>query len=74
MNTPTSTWIAFGIYLGATFLLAWLAHRQRSGKAFLEDFFVAGRQLGLVVTVIAGVSSIMSGFGFVGGPGLVFGR
>ena len=36
------------------------------------DFFVAGRQLGLVVTVIAGVSSIMSGFGFVGGPGLVF--
>ena len=46
----------------------WAMRRTHSAA----DFFVAGKSLGLFVTVIAGVSSITSGFGFVGGPGLVF--
>jgi sodium/proline symporter len=46
----------------------WAMRRTKTAA----DFFVAGRSLGLFVTVIAGVSSIMSGFGFVGGPGLVY--
>ena len=46
----------------------WAMRRTKTAA----DFFIAGRQLGLFVTVIAGVSSIISGFGFVGGPGLVF--
>ena len=37
-----------------------------------EDFFMAGRNLGVMITGIAIFSSIMSGFGFVGGPGLVY--
>ncbi len=37
-----------------------------------HDFFMAGRDLGMLVTALAVFSSTMSGFGFVGGPGLVY--
>lgn len=37
-----------------------------------RDFFMAGRHLGIIVAGIAMFSSTMSGFGFVGGPGLVY--
>jgi SSS family transporter len=46
----------------------WALRRTKSS----EDFFVAGRHLGVFVTGIAVFSSTMSGFGFVGGPGLVY--
>jgi len=37
-----------------------------------QDFFMAGRHLGILVASVAVFSSTMSGFGFVGGPGLVY--
>ena len=46
----------------------WAMRRTRSVK----DFFMAGRDLGIIVTGVAIFSSTMSGFGFVGGPGLVY--
>ena len=46
----------------------WALGRTRSTK----DFFMAGRDLGIFVTGVAVFSSTMSGFGFVGGPGLVY--
>ncbi len=46
----------------------WAMRRTRS----VRDFFVAGRDLGILVTGVAIFSSTMSGFGFVGGPGLVY--
>ncbi len=59
--------------LGAYMLLCigvglWAMRRTRS----VDDFFMAGRDLGLVVTGVAMFSTTMSGFGFVGGPGLVY--
>ncbi len=59
--------------VGAYFLLCivvglWAMRRTQSSK----DFFMAGRDLGIFVTSIAIFSSTMSGFGFVGGPGLVY--
>ena len=36
-----------------------------------HDFFMAGRNLGVLVTGIAVFSSTLSGFGFVGGPALI---
>ena len=47
----------------------WAMRRTKSSR----DFFMAGRDLGIVVTGVAVFSSMMSGFGFVGGPGLVYG-
>ena len=46
----------------------WAMKRTKS----THDFFMAGRNLGAVITGVAMFSSIMSGFGFVGGPGLVY--
>lgn len=37
-----------------------------------KDFFIAGRGLGPIVVALALFSSTLSGFGFVGGPGLVY--
>ncbi len=46
----------------------WALRRTRS----THDFFMAGRNLGVMLTAFAVFSSTMSGFGFVGGPGLVY--
>lgn len=46
----------------------WALRRTRS----TQDFFMAGRDLGIFVTGLAVFSSTLSGFGFVGGPGLVY--
>ena len=46
----------------------WSLRRTKSAS----DFFVAGRRLGMFVTAFAIFSSTMSGFGFVGGPGLMY--
>lgn len=46
----------------------WAMRRTKSTK----DFFMAGRDLGIVVAGLAVFSSQLSGFGFVGGPGLVY--
>ncbi|MCH7822804.1 MAG: sodium/proline symporter [Proteobacteria bacterium] len=46
----------------------WAMGRTKSAS----DFFVAGRSLGPAVVGLAIFSSTMSGFGFVGGPGLVY--
>ena len=46
----------------------WAMRRTKSS----HDFFMAGQNLGIFVTAFALFSSTMSGFGFVGGPGLVY--
>lgn len=46
----------------------WALRRTKSTR----DFFMAGRDLGIFVTGLAVFSSTLSGFGFVGGPGLVY--
>ena len=64
------------IILGAVFLYMvfciatglWAMKRTKSSS----DFFIAGRGLGPIVVALALFSSTLSGFGFVGGPGLVY--
>ncbi|MFT4632330.1 MAG: SSS family transporter [Candidatus Pseudothioglobus sp.] len=60
---------AIGIYM--VFCIAvglWAMRRTHSSS----DFFIAGRSLGPIVVALAIFSSTLSGFGFVGGPGLVY--
>lgn len=57
------------VYLASCALIGVWAMRRTSSAA---DFFLAGKSLGPVVVVMATISSVMSGFGFVGGPGLVY--
>ena len=46
----------------------WAARRTRTAS----DFFVAGRGIGLVALTVASVSVSVSGFAFIGGPGLIY--
>ncbi len=46
----------------------WAMRRTQSA----HDFFMAGRSLGVLVTGMAIFSTTLSGFAFVGGPGLVY--
>ncbi len=57
------------VYLASCAVVGTWAIRRTSSST---DFFLAGKSLGLVVVVMATISSVMSGFGFVGGPGLVY--
>jgi Na+/proline symporter len=47
---------------------AWAARRTRSAS----DFFVAGQGIGLWALSIAAMAATLSGFAFIGGPGLVY--
>ena len=58
-----AAYLAFCVAVGL-----WAMRRTRSAS----DFFVAGRSLGPFVVAMAIFSSTLSGFGFVGGPGLVY--
>jgi len=46
----------------------WAARRTQSA----EDFFVAGRSVGLLPFAIAAMATTLSGFAFIGGPGLIY--
>ena len=61
------------VCVAAYFLLCiavgiWAMRKTHSPR----DFFMAGRDLGILVTGVAVFSSVMSGFGFVGGPEMVY--
>lgn len=47
---------------------AWATRRTRTAN----DFFVAGQGIGLVVLAIAAMAATLSGFAFIGGPGLIY--
>lgn len=58
-----------GLYMLVMIIVGiWALRRTKS----THDFFMAGRDLGVMVTAFAVFSTVMSGFGFVGGPGLVY--
>jgi Na+/proline symporter len=46
----------------------WATRRTRTAS----DFFVAGHGIGLIALTVASVSTSVSGFAFIGGPGLIY--
>ncbi|MEL6846423.1 MAG: hypothetical protein AAFP02_24720, partial [Bacteroidota bacterium] len=69
MDRDITILVSVGIYLLICVLDGiWALRRTRSS----HDFFMAGRNLGVMLTAFAVFSSTLSGFGFVGGPGLVY--
>ena len=70
MDRATIILVCVGFYMLMCLTVGlWAMRRTKSTR----DFFMAGRDLGVVVTGVAVFSSTMSGFGFVGGPSLVYG-
>ncbi len=62
--------LAFTLYLSITFLLAYFAHRRAGKGRFLEDFFVARREMGPWVLALTWIATSASGGTFIGAPSL----
>ena len=57
------------LYLAVTLGIGlWSIKRTKTPR----DFFIAGQNLGLIVTGLAAMSASFSGFVFLGGPGLTY--
>ena len=68
IDAPEIAWVAL-LYLAVCGAIAiWAVRRTRNAR----DYFVAGRGVGLWALAIAVMASALSGFGFIGGPGLVY--
>jgi len=68
LTRPTIILTAIAYLLVVILIGIWAARRTRSAK----DFFIAGQNIGLLVTALATMSAAFSGFVFIGGPGLTY--
>jgi Na+/proline symporter len=66
--SPTIVVVALLYFLGVVAISVWASRRTRTAR----DFFVAGHGIGLIALTVASVSTSVSGFAFIGGPGLVY--
>ena len=63
-----SSLVALAYFAVVVAISVWASRRTRTAR----DFFVAGHGIGLVALTVASVSTSVSGFAFIGGPGLVY--
>jgi Na+/proline symporter len=65
---PAIIAVALAYFAVVVLISVWAARRTRTAT----DFFVAGHGIGLVALTVASVSTSVSGFAFIGGPGLFY--
>ena len=65
---PVIVVVGLCYFAGVVAISVWASRRTRTAR----DFFVAGHGIGLVALTVASVSTSVSGFAFIGGPGLVY--
>ena len=65
---PVVVGVALAYFAAVAVIGAWATRRTRTAG----DFFVAGKGIGLVALSLAAMSATLSGFTFIGGPGLVY--
>lgn len=65
---PAIIAVALAYFAVVVAISVWATRRTRTAA----DFFVAGHGIGLVALTVASVSTAVSGFAFIGGPGLIY--
>ena len=65
---PVIGGVAMAYFVIVALIGIWATRKTRSAA----DFFVAGQGIGLVTLAIAAMAATLSGFAFIGGPGLVY--
>ncbi len=65
---PAIVAVAVAYFAVVVAISVWATRRTRTAS----DFFVAGHGIGLVALTVASVSTSVSGFAFIGGPGLIY--
>lgn len=68
VGDPTIIGVAIAYFAVIVAISVWATRRTRTAS----DFFVAGHGIGLVALTVASVSTSVSGFAFIGGPGLLY--
>ncbi len=68
VRQPVIIGVGIAYFLACAAIGAWAARRTRTS----DDFFVAGRSIGLLPFALAAMAATLSGFAFIGGPGLVY--
>ncbi|HKG95860.1 MAG TPA: sodium/proline symporter [Gemmatimonadaceae bacterium] len=68
LTQPAIVGVAVVYFAVVAAISVWAARRTRTAS----DFFVAGQGIGLWTLAIAAMSATLSGFAFIGGPGLVY--
>jgi Na+/proline symporter len=65
---PTIIAVAAVYFVVVALIAAWATRRTRTAR----DFFVAGEGIGLWALALSAMSATLSGFVFIGGPGLLY--
>jgi Na+/proline symporter len=65
---PAIVAVALAYFAVVAAISVWASRRTRTAN----DFFVAGHGIGLIALTVASVSTSVSGFAFIGGPGLIY--
>lgn len=65
---PAIVAVALAYFVIVGVIGVWATRRTRSAA----DFFVAGEGIGLLALALTAMSATLSGFAFIGGPGLVY--
>lgn len=68
LTQPVIVGVAIAYFIIVAAIGAWATRRTRTAK----DFFVAGKGIGLFPLTLATMSATLSGFAFIGGPGLMY--
>jgi Na+/proline symporter len=68
VSNPTIVAVALAYFAVIIAISVWATRRTKTAS----DFFVAGHGIGLVALTVASVSTSVSGFAFIGGPGLLY--
>ncbi len=66
----TLAFIVIGAYLIMLLVLGWLGHKaSKSGE---EDYFLAGRKQGWIISTLTIMATFLSSFALLGAPGMVY--
>src|SRR5678815_2835794 len=68
IDKPLVIGVGFAYFAGIIAISLWAARRTKTAS----DFFVGGHGIGLIALTVASVSTSVSGFAFIGGPGLIY--
>ena len=68
VSAPVIWVVAIVYFVGVAAIGVWATRRTRTAK----DFFVAGGGIGLWPAALSTMAATISGFSFIGGPGLVY--
>ena len=68
MTQPTIVAVAIVYFAVVAVIGIWATRKTKTAS----DFFVAGQGIGLLALAIAAMAATLSGFAFIGGPGLIY--